>query len=204
MKKGRPHDETVFPDCLISDSENVPSHRMSEAEVSLRLAIHLVMSGRVKSDVEVALDGAQVRIGQTQHFDVPCFLKSLGWFPEQESPRWQCKYRNSSAAQSIVVHSQSGRGDVTATLATGEPLVVESKKGTIGKCRSSSEYPLLREALGQLLTLEAPPENAVLAVAVPHGERFITLSARWREAPLVKRSGIRLLTVAQNGEVAGW
>ena len=82
--------------------------------------------------------------------------------------------------------------------------MVESKKGTIGKCRSSSEYPLLREALGQLLTLEAPPENAVLAVAVPHGERFITLSARWREAPLVKRSGIRLLTVAQNGEVAGW
>jgi hypothetical protein len=131
-------------------------------------------------------------------------LKTLGWFPEQESPRWQCKYRNPSAAQSIVVHSQSGCGDVTATLATGEPLVVEAKKGTIGKCRSSSEYPLLREALGQLLTLEAPPENAVLAVAVPHGERFITLSARWREAPLVKRSGIRLLTVAQNGEVAGW
>ena len=67
-----------------------------------------------------------------------------------------------------------------------------------------SLVPLLREALGQLLTLETVPENAVLAVAVPHGERFIKLAARWREAPLVKRSGIRLLTVAQTGEVAGW
>lgn len=180
------------------------STRMSEAEVSLRLAVHLVTSGLAKSDVAVALDGAQVKIGQTQHFDVPGFLSSLGWRPEQESSRWQCEYRNPSATHSIIIHSQSGRGDVTATLTSGEPLVVEAKKGTIAKCKSSSEYPLLREALGQLLTLESVPENAVLAVAVPHGERFITLAARWREAPLVKRSGIRLLTVSQTGEVVGW
>ena len=180
------------------------SHRMSEAEVSLRLAIYLVMSGLVRSDVEVALDGAQVKIGQKQHFDVMGFLRPLGWLPEQDSSRWQCKYFNPSAAHSIVIHSQSGRGDVTATLASGEPLVVEAKKGTITNCKSSSEYPLLREAIGQLLTLEAVPENAVLAVAVPHGERFVKLAARWREAPLVKRSGIRLLTVAQTGEVTGW
>jgi hypothetical protein len=177
---------------------------MSETEVSLRLAIHLVMSARVKSDVVVALDGAQVKIGQTQHFDVPEFLRALGWLPEQVSPRWQGKYYLTSATQRIIIHSQSGQGDVTATLASGEPLVVESKKGTIANCKSSSEYPLLREALGQLLTLETIPENAVLAVAVPHGERFIKLAARWRDAPLVKRSGIRLLTVAQTGEVAGW
>ena len=112
---------------------------MSEAEVSLRLAGHLVRAGRVKSDVEVALDGAQVKIGQTQHFDVPGFLSSLGWLPEQESLRWQCRYRNPSVSQSIVIHSLSGRGDVTATLTSGESLVVEAKKGTITKCKSSSE-----------------------------------------------------------------
>ena len=180
------------------------SHRMSEAEVSLRLAVHLIVSGRVKSDVAVALDGAQVKILQKQHFDVRGFLNSIGWRPEQTSRHWQGKYCNPSSTQSIVIHSRSGRGDVTATLATGEQLVVEAKKGTIFNCKSSSEYPLLREALGQLLTLEAVPENAVLAVAVPHGERFIKLAVRWRNAPLVKRSGIRLLTVAQTGEVAGW
>lgn len=178
--------------------------RMPEAEVSLRLAVHLVTSSRVKSDVAVALDGAQVKLGQTQHFDVSGFLRSLGWQPEQGAARWQCKYVNPSCLHCIVVHSLPGRGDVTATLSSGEQLVVEAKKGTVAKCKSSSEYQLLREALGQLLTLEEIPENAVLAVAVPHGERFITLAARWREAPLVKRSGIRLLTVSQTGEVAGW
>jgi hypothetical protein len=179
-------------------------HRMPEAEVSLRLAIHLVMSGRVKSDVVVALDGAQVKVGATRHFDVLHFLHALGWRPEQPSPRWQCRYFSASASHGIVVHSQSGRGDVTATLSSGEPLVVEAKKGTLANCKSSSEYPLLREALGQLLTLESVPANAVLAVAVPHGERFVRLAERWRNAPLVKRSGIRLLTVAQTGEVMGW
>lgn len=179
-------------------------NRMPEAEVSLRLAIHLILSGLVKSNVEVALDGAQVKTGHSQHFDVIGFLRSLGWTSEVDSVRWQGKYRNASNAHRIVIHSQSGRGDVTATLATGEPLVVEAKKGTICSCKSSSEYPLLREAMGQLLTLEIVPDNAVLAVAVPHGERFVKLAARWRESPLVKRSGIRLLTVAQTGEVCGW
>ncbi len=179
--------------------------QMSEAEVSLRLAIHLVISGQADSDVAVALDGAQVKIGQKQHFDVPGFLSSLGWMrkPTEDATRWQGTYCNSSATQNIVVHSQSGRGDVTATLASGESLVVEAKKGTIFRCKSSSEYRLLREALGQLLTLEAVPENSVLAVAVPHGERFVALAERWRQAPLVRRSGIRILTVSQTGDVFG-
>jgi hypothetical protein len=51
---------------------------MSDVEVSLRLAVHLVMSGRVKSDVAIALDGAQVKVGQTQHFDVSGYLSLLG------------------------------------------------------------------------------------------------------------------------------
>ena len=163
-----------------------------------------LLANIAQAQPDVVLMDLRMKIGQTQHFDVPKFLRSLGWRPEQASPRWQGKYRSPSATQCIIIHSQSGQGDVTATLASGEPLVVEAKKGTIANCKSSSEYPLLREALGQLLTLEAVPENAVLAVAVPHGERFIKLAARWREAPLVKRSGIRLLTVAQTGEVAGW
>lgn len=178
--------------------------RMSEAEVSLRLAIHLVSTGRVKSDVIVALDGAQIKNGSTKHFDVLSFLHVLGWQPERPSEHWQCKYINNTIAHAIVVHSQSGVGDVTAILSSGEPLIVESKKGALMNCKSSSEYPLLREALGQLLTIETVPNNAVLAVAVPDGERFRKLAARWRVAPLVNRVGIRILTVAQSGEVAGW
>lgn len=61
----------------------------------------------------------------------------------------------------------------------------------------------MREALGQLLTLEAVPANAVLAVAVPHGERFVKLADRWRRAPLIARLGIHIVTVGVDGTVHG-
>ena len=178
--------------------------RMSEAEVSLRLAVHLIATGRVASDVNVALDGAQVKVGDVRHFDVPSFLGTLGWKAETGSARWQTKYLHPNSPHRINVQSASGKGDVTAVLADGRPLVVEAKKGTLRNCKTSSEYPLMREALGQLLTLEVVPQNAVLAVAVPHGERLVKLAQRWRSAPLVKASGIHFLTVAPSGEVEGW
>lgn len=177
---------------------------MSEAEVSLLLAIHLISSNRVSSDIEVALDGAHIKIGSVQRFDVKAFLGNMGWLPEQPSDRWQARYVTSSSTLGIVVHSKSGVGDITATLSTGELLIVESKKGSLDSSKSSSEYPLLREALGQLLTLDVVPPNAHLAVAVPDGERFRKLAARWRVAPLVQRVGIRILTVSPDGDVAGW
>ncbi len=69
--------------------------------------------------------------------------------------------------------------------------------------KSSAEYKLLREALGQLLTLEVVPANGVLAVAVPHGGRFVKLAERWRRSPLVARLGILIVTVSPEGMVYG-
>ena len=176
---------------------------MPEAEVSLRLAIYLTSSRLVSSDVQVALDGAQVKTGETQHFDVPSFMKAHGWLMEIASSRWQGKYRNAQTPNAIVVHSQSGLGDVTALLSSGAQLLVEAKKGPLGQSKSSSEYKLLREALGQLLTIEKIPENAVMAVAVPDGIRFRKLAKRWRKAPLIQRSGIKIVTVSSEGIVCG-
>jgi hypothetical protein len=177
---------------------------MSEAEVSLRLALYLIANRRVVSDVAVAIDGAQVKVRETQHFDVVGFLRTAGWVISDASGKWQGTYRHSHFREAIVVHSRPGSGDVTATLVSGEALIVEAKKGPLGKSKSSSEYPLLREALGQLLTLAEVPERTVLAVAVPHGTRFAELATRWRNAPLVKRAGIGILTVSPQGEVSGW
>lgn len=181
-----------------------PTLRMSEAEVSLLLANHLIVSGKTISDVSVALDGAQVKLGTKQHFDVQNFMAQRGWLKEESMSRWQGRYHHTSQKYGILIHSQSGQGDVTTTMIGGLDLIVESKKGTLSNCKSSSEYPLLREALGQLLTIEVIADNAVLGVAVPHGERFVKLAARWRKAPLVVRSGMRLLTVSPTGDVDGW
>lgn len=176
---------------------------MAEAEVSLLLALHLIRSGLAQADVSVALDGAQIRVGHQKHFDVPAFLSRHGWLLSVPGERWQGRYLAAGAAHAIEVHSSPGLGDVTTTLAGHRPLIVEAKKGSLSPSKSSAEYKLMREALGQLLTLDEVPANAVLAVAVPHGERFVKLADRWRQAPLIVRTGIRILTVDPDGGVHG-
>ncbi len=178
--------------------------RMSEPEVSLRLAVHLIAEAMTQSDVTVSLDGAHAKTGDTVHFDVKAFLASIGWYLKVHSEKWQGRYVRNDGEPGIVIHSQSGQGDVVAELKSGRPLLVECKKGSLLRSSSSAEYPLIREALGQLLTLAEIPPNALLAVAVPHGERFVDLAQRWRQAPLIRQAGIRILTVAQSGEVSGW
>ena len=179
------------------------SQVMPEAEVSLRLAIHLLSSGRAKGTILVAIDGAQVRLGEKVHFSVRDFMRDHGWHCDS-AERWQVTYHNDSLPGAIEVHSRPGVGDVYATLMDNSPFVAEAKKGPLARSKSSAEYPLLREALGQLLTIETLPENPTLAVAVPHSSKFAQLAARWRNAPLVRLAGIRILTVSQDGHVDGW
>ena len=178
--------------------------RMSEPEVSLRLAIHLIDTRKSKGQVVVSIDGAHVKTGDKVHFDLVTFLASLGWHAEDQSQKWQAIYRRLPEEPSIRIHSQSGKGDVVATLESGRTFIAEAKKGPLNRSESSKEYPLLREALGQLLTIDSVAENPFLAVAVPHGERFVELAARWRNAPLIVRTNIHILTVAPTGEVSGW
>jgi hypothetical protein len=176
---------------------------MPEAEVSLRLAIYLISSGRTEGTVSVAIDGAQVRLGEKVHFSVRDFLREHGWDCDS-TDRWQATYHNNALSGVIDVHSRPGIGDVCTMLLDGSHFVAEAKKGPILRSKSSAEYPLLREALGQLLTIETLPKNPTLAVAVPHSQKFAQLATRWRSAPLVQLAGIRILTVGQDGNVHGW
>ena len=80
----------------------------------------------------------------------------------------------------------------------------ECKKGPLTRSASSQEYPLLREALGQLITIGEVSEKDILAVAVPYSAKFNELAERWRKAPLISRFGISILTVDQSGSVLGF
>ena len=178
--------------------------RMSEPEVSLRLAINLIATGKTKSEVTVSIDGAHVKMGDKVHFELVAFLASIGWRADDLGPRWQSIYRSEEHEAWIRIHSQSGQGDVVANLVDGPTFFAESKGGPLERSKSSDEYPILREAIGQLLTLKSVSHNPALAVAVPHSTKFAALAERWRTAPLIVRSGIRILTIAPNGEVSGW
>jgi hypothetical protein len=154
--------------------------------------------------VDVAIDGAQVRLRDKIHFDLPSFLNGYGWIGDSNASVWQCGYRRAGGSVQLRVHSNPGKGDVVARLRSGAIFRAECKKGPLLRSRSSQEYPLLREALGQLLTVEEIGDGDVLAVAVPPGERFVELAARWRRAPLVRRFGIQILTVSSDGNVSGF
>src|SRR5207244_6197768 len=60
-----------------------PMTRMSEAEVSLRLALWLIKSELAEGTVEVAIDGAQIQIGETVQFKLGEFLASCEWRKER-------------------------------------------------------------------------------------------------------------------------
>lgn len=187
------------------DAKGATISKMAEAEVSLRLAFWLASKGLTDGPIEVAIDGAQVKTGETLHFDLPAFLSAAGW--EKATPTcgaWQATYRTSRHPVLVRIHSTSGCGDVITRLRTNQVLRVECKKGPLVASKSSQEYPLIREALGQLLTIAEVSDQDLLAVAVPSSPKFEALAERWRAAPLISRFGIRILTVSSTGSVGGF
>jgi len=181
----------------------LPEDKMPEAEVTLRLAIAIIEKGHTNSSVVAAIDGAQVKTGSTVHFPIVEFFNKHGWFGNDQSDRWQGTYKNTKYPQSIVVHSSSGEGDLVAQLQNDLTLRVESKKGPLLRSKSSQEYPLIREAIGQLMTIEKAEANNILAVAVPHSEKFESLAIQWRERPLMKKAGIHIVTIDRNNNIRG-
>jgi hypothetical protein len=181
----------------------LPEFKMPEAETSLRLAFFLLQN-RLANIVEVAIDGAQVKTLAQVHFQIGEFMvESQCEHCEPFNGGWSGNYRHVPSGGTLRIHSKPGLGDVTAVLADGRTFRAESKKGPLVSSQSSQEYPLLREALGQLLTISEVGETDVLAVAVPHSDKFTKLAEQWRKAPLIHRVGIKILTVERKNIVHG-
>lgn len=182
----------------------LPTDRMPEAEVSLRAATALLARGVVASDIMVAIDGAQVRTGDAVHFAPREFLAAMGWHCYAPDPTWRGRYEHPGHESAIVVHSAPGKGDIVAALKDGRTIRVESKKGPLADSKSSSEYPLMREAIGQLMTVNECTPNDLLAIVVPESRKFSALAAQWRKAPLMARLGIQIWTVDRANSLLGF
>lgn len=177
--------------------------RMPEAEVTLRLAMYLINDSHTNEDVICAIDGAQVKVGATIIFPIIDFLNFEGWIGQEQDEKWQCKFIHDDFSQSIIIHSSSGKGDLVSSLTNGYTLRVESKKGPLITKPGSKEYPLIREAIGQLMTVEYANDSDILAVAVPESAKFLDLAVRWRARPLMKHAGIHIITVNRNNQITG-
>ncbi|QIN81177.1 hypothetical protein GBA65_22030 (plasmid) [Rubrobacter marinus] len=178
---------------------------MPEAEVAARFAFWLLGHPEGGREVEVAVDGAGVEVRGRTIFELRRFLKLHGWEMDPAGPpdRWRGTYRNAEHPDSSLrVHSRPGVGDVVGTV--GEKRVrAECKKGPLARSRSGSEIKLLREALAQLLTVGEVGEEDVLVAAVPDTPTFRRHASAWRDAPLMRRVGLRVALVGRDDGVNG-
>jgi hypothetical protein len=173
---------------------------MQEAEVSLRVAMYYISNGLTDKNVPVSIDGAHIKTGNTVHFDIWSFQCQNSFAKiDGEPDKWQGTYRWNDYRPHIIISSVPGKGDVVICLNDGRKLYVESKKGKVNK--SGQEYPLMREAIGQLMTSGIMTEEIVPAVAVPYSHKSYELAARWSTYPQIQQVGIRFLLVKPDGEI---
>jgi hypothetical protein len=95
---------------------SLPQDRMPEAEVSLLLALYLLNLPKSSGVAEVAIDGAQVRVGENQIFPITDFLSHSGWTQVEQRGRndWQGFYERDR--KRLEVHARPGIGDVAVTV----------------------------------------------------------------------------------------
>ena len=174
---------------------------MQEAEVSLRVALYYITNYLTKNDVKVSLDGAHIKTGDTIHFDIYGFLSANSCRKVSGAvDSWQGIYEVVGYDSKIAISSTPGIGDVNITATDGTLLYVESKKGK-GKNKSNSEYPLMREAIGQLMTGCQLSDNVIPVVAVPYSDKSYELACRWSQLKQIQMVGIRFMLVCADGDL---
>lgn len=179
-----------------------PADRMPEAEVALRLAEYLSERAGFGGHVEVAIDGASVRVADAEVFDIVGYLAGAGWARDAEvttKNAWATLYQRGNAT--LRIHSRPGKGDVEATV-DGRRIIAECKKGPLLKKPGSPEYPLLATAIGQALLFDAD-EADLLVAAVPDTPSFRRIAEVWRSRPRLRASGIEIALVSRSGSVSG-
>ena len=173
---------------------------MQEAEVSLRIAIYHIVNGLTKQDVIVSLDGAHIKTKDVIHFDIWKFLEENAIVKmDGNAGEYKGTYQISGYDERIVITSKPGIGDVNVILKDGTNLYIESKKGKANK--SSQEYPLMREAIGQLMTGCELGNGIIPAVAVPYSKKSYDLANKWSKLPQMKKIGIKFYLVQENGDI---
>jgi hypothetical protein len=173
---------------------------MKEPEVSIKIALYYIRNGLTKEDVKVSIDGAHIKTGGNIHFDIEKFMSDNHCCKIDENvERWQGVYSVDGYNQRIVIHSRSGEGDVVIESIDGITLFIESKKFKMGK--SNNEYPVMREAIGQLMTGCDFNKDCVPIVAVPYSPKSLELADRWSKLEQIKVVGIRFMLVYENGNI---
>lgn len=182
---------------------------MTEPEVALLLASHLLRQTPGATHADVAIDNATVGIThksadgaaplRKEYFPLVSFLATEGWEQTDERGRkpWQGKFRRGPHTLSIE-HKHGA--DVVIEAGVGRVLA-ECKAGPLTAVKGRGEDSILCVAIGQAITMKGLRENDKVVVAVPSTRRFEEVARGILALPLVRRTGICVMLVGQDGEV---
>lgn len=173
---------------------------MTEPEVSLYIALYYIRNGLTTNHVMVSIDGAHVKTKDNVHFDIWKFFAEHEFIKiDSNGNRWQGEYKVGEYDAHIIISSNPGKGDVNILTRDGRTIVVESKKGKSDK--RGQEYPLMREAIGQLMTGSTWFDTLEPVVAVPYTEKSKELADRWSVLPQIKKVGIKFFLIKEDGDL---
>ena len=86
---------------------------MTEPEVSLYIAMYYIKNGMTKNHVQVSIDGAHVKTGNTIHFDIWKFFSDNDFIKlDADADKWQGEYEVDGMDAHIIISSTPGAGDV--------------------------------------------------------------------------------------------
>jgi hypothetical protein len=179
------------------------SEQMTQTEVCLRLARHLLSSRIAAADVRVSLTGHELSRRRTIHFPVIRFLRERGITRVGQSSDWRGEYTLHGSAHTLHLEAAPETPDLVTMLECGRRLVVHASRGLLRESRSSGDHKVLRSMLGLAMTFDDCSANDVIAVAVPRSQRFRALASKFRELPLVRAAGLLVVTVDRAGCVEG-
>jgi hypothetical protein len=178
--------------------------KMSEAEVTIRLAGYLLSLPNAANQATVEIDSMVVQ--STHHgrlFEIEDFLASSRWQPDQQRKPgvWRGWYER-EGKHLYISERRQGKGDVVVQV-DNRLVVAECKGGPLSKKPGGPEYRILKGALGQAVIWDGSADDLVL-VAVPDTQWFRSIAERWRQRPLVRKAGIQIALVNQTGGVSGF
>lgn len=160
-------------------------NKKTEAEVTIGIAKFLISKNLIEGDVTISLDGMHKKV----------------------YPNWE----NEIIDYNIKEKNDSGFGDVVATFNKEfsekigfRHLYVECKKGVYLRSKSSEEYKLMREAIGQIATVKNYEANTLYAIAVPKSEKTVKLAEEWIITEGIKKLGLKILLIDKENKVFGF
>jgi hypothetical protein len=174
---------------------------MTQTEVALRLARHLIVSGVACSKVMVTLAGSELTRRENPQFPVDRFLtEHLGFSAGKlRKDSWEGSYMMKDRPHALVLLDRDRlEGHLTTRLANGERLIALASRGHISTVRGSAEHKCVQSAIGRAATRDCRAPD-VLAICVPRSKLFSKAVRVFREREGVKRLRLHLITVERHG-----